>query len=637
MRNKIIFILIFLFVFLINTSFAFTDDEVLSYIQQALDEGPSTGRVIGNTINLPVTGSPIEDYDDFFAIWDFTSLNVHLVLVDQDVLDNSIKFTSNSSDTGFRLWYNSEDEVFPRSVNDSNSSYIQTVCINMVSSYTRNNFSFNSASYSFSYPWPGSWKSSTSGSPGYNYYINFGQHASDTFDKSHDYIYVSTLNIYDSYSDDVFLPANVGDIGPTFPEIIINSSSYTESNSNIPVTIFANNYYDAISGGTPVDLNYYLRLTVYDLNGLEQYYRNFYQDFDGLYNNGNIFSAENYSSASDSWALDFKEYFDFIFSNNLKYKLSLIDYDGNILDETDFFKVNFSDDFNPSTGSSYDITPTITALPLSASAQKTVTITSPVDNAVIYYKLDSGNPWQFYSDPVTVTENCKVYALLYGPDGSSATAQLDITNIANMTNFENRPNISPKINSRVEERNGDFYALFYIPSEFLEKYDISEWKLQWNINNSYWSDYPSGYDDRKGSARYYYEFTPEFPSVFSFRFVDENGFYSPSCTFTLNKNSNIPIVVGGTEGDAYDSNGNYDESKTDNNSMPSFIANAETPGEYVAAGTVYIVNLFSNIGGFFALVSSLFSFLPPIIIQILMTFLYVTFAIFVITIIKGIL
>lgn len=579
MKNKIIFILIMM-LFLISTScLAFTTDEAFELIKEFIPEYNGT---------------------NFFRndIW-------------SDEFDSFVMYsykTSETSDTILTInFFKSFEEV--ATIDSDGSWYF----------YSDNAYTV-SLRYSVS---SGSWSVFQNtdiklDSPQNLFFIGTPQRPQDVYS----YSLLTNVDFYDEDKTEILFNANYGE-EIRLPVLSSLNDLYTEKSESIDLTIYNN--------GTELEHSIVLKRFLIDTQEEDP-------DFGFLtivYDKADRF----YDADTDSWTLPLQLFNEFTFSDDYYYIVYLWcpDLDDPWVDDSGRFMVNFSDDFNPSSGSSYDITPTITAFPLSTSAQKTVTITSPVDNVVIYYKLGPDNPWQLYSSPITVTENCRVYALLHGIDGASATAQLDITNIADMTNFENRPNISPKINSRVEERNGDFYAVFYIPSEFLEEYDVSDWKLQWNINNSYWSDYPSGYDDRKGSARYYYEFTPEFPSVFSFRFVDENGFYSPSCTFTLNKNSNIPIVVGGTEGDAYDSNGNYDESNTDNNSMPSFIANAETPGEYVAAGTVYIVNLFSNIGGFFALVSSLFSFLPPIIIQILMTFLYVTFAIFVITIIKGIL
>lgn len=629
MRNKFVFILIFLFVFLINTSFAFSDSEVLNYIQQALDEGPSTGSVVGNSISI--SGGSIEDYDDLFFIWDFNSEYRAFILIDQDVLDSDIRITSSTSGEGFRFWYNSADEVSLPAVNNGDSTYLKSDIVGLASGTTRNNFNFSVSTVNFSYPWPGSWNncSDSVSYSGYNYYMNFGQHAQDNFDLNHDYIYISTMDIYDKYSDTVLLKANVGDkVNNKLPYLGSMNSIYTENSDNIDLNVYNN--------GTEFD-HYIVIKRYFESTGEVDNSLNFSFNY-------TIDRERFYNETTDSWTLPLNLFYDFNFSEDFYYivELRCPDLEVSVVDTAGPFKVKFSDEFNPSAGDSYDITPTISYYPLSASTQKSVTITSPVSNSIIYYKLGKSEPWQLYKDPIVVTQNCTIYAIIYGVDGSSATAQLDITNIKDMTAVNSRPSIGPEVKHTVNCSDGLYYVDLYV--EYSSKFSVD-----YSTDGVFWHDFTSIATHSTNYLNilpncWHIEWIMPLPKTLYFRYVDENGFYSPTTSVYIPATETGIIPVSHPAGtlNPYDENDNYIFDVNYNKDNSSFDIsdllgdNGKVDfNDVISSGLDMGWSIITHFGDFFVLIEGLFIFIPKDIMIIVVSLLIIKFIIALIGFLRG--
>ena len=59
----------------------------------------------------------------------------------------------------------------------------------------------------------------------------------------------------------------------------------------------------------------------------------------------------------------------------------------------------------------------------------TVTISTTKEGGQIYYRINSSGEWRQYSEPVTVTENCTIYARLSYSDGNGPVTAREIENI----------------------------------------------------------------------------------------------------------------------------------------------------------------------------------------------------------------
>ena len=452
------------------------------------------------------------------------------------------------------------------------------------------------------------------------------------FNDEWDTIYTNNNNFTDTYirSGNVFSDENLTTIlypanfeltppTPSTPTISISNTVYTELSSNVWCTVNRNGYED----------RGFIVLKKYDLN-------------DELidYMSINYFFEDNYyDDEHDSWTLPLNSFYEFNFSNDYYY-IAELHYDNEVV-ESDSFQVMFSDNYTVPDGGVYDLTPTITYYPESVSTSKTVSITSPIENSTIYYKLSSNGVWVMYSEPFTVNQNCTIYSHCYDVSGQSASSHVVISNIGSVEDFNNRVTLSPKCKYDVTfESDGKKYVDIIV--------DVIDGQvIEWSSDLNAWSDFPSNLF-AFGNRRY--KFSVDYlPRTYYFRYRDEiSGFYSPTATLFIQNKETILAGVhgGGTSQPAYDDNGNY---IPNNNSSSDFNGGWNSyfgTNIYNQDGTVNTGAIVSNslksswsfiaeLPAFFAIFQGLFVFIPDSIMVVIFAFLTIKFIIAIIGFLRG--
>lgn len=436
-----------------------------------------------------------------------------------------------------------------------------------------------------------------------------------------EYYYLTNHDFYSADGTEIIFKANYFER----PSLSALNSVYTESSNNINLTIYNNGS----------ELNHYLVLKKYMVKT---------DEVDSLVNINYSKYDQFYDEQSDSWTLPLNSFYDFSFSEDFYYivELKCPDLEESVVDIAGPFKVKFSDTFNPSVGDSYDITPTISYYPLSASRQKSVTITSPVSNSTIYYKLGKSEPWQLYKDPIVVTENCTIYAIIYGVDGSSATAQLDITNIKDMTAVNSRPSLGPEVKHTVNCSDGLYYVDLYV--EYSSKFSVD-----YSTDGVFWHDFTSIATHSTNYLNilpncWHIEWIMPLPKTLYFRYVDENGFYSPTTSVYISATETGIIPVSHPAGtlNPYDENDNYIFDVNYNKDNSSFDIsdllgdNGKVDfNDVISSGLGMGWSIITHFGDFFVLIEGLFIFIPKDIMIIVVSLLIIKFIIALIGFLRG--
>lgn len=622
MKNKIILILSIM-LFLISTScLAVTADDFKADLVSGIEE------LTGETYTSTLTFSDV--FENLLNSGNVQNYYIYLSNAESSVNVNFAFNVKYNDSLPFESWYSLEENgnIF----NDIPiSQYESTTAYRMRGRNTSGSYTIFKNINTNNFPESGS-LTNTNYYKVASYNVNYPDYTSGfvycpTGLGEENWTYRSTLPVRSLTDGSVLLKANSG-TSQKLPVLGSLNDIYTEKDSSIELTVYNNNS----------DLNHYVVVKRYLVSNNE-IDSNFsvsinYSKLDNYYN-----------SDTDSWVLPLENFCKFEFSNDYYYliELRVPSLDEPIIDTAGPFKVQFSDEFNPDAGDSYDITPIIAYYPLSASVQKSVTISSPVSGVDIYYKLSTQSAWQLYTGPFVVNENCIIYAVIYGVDGSSATAQLEIKNIVSQ-GFENRPGSGPLVSVLKNKSGGFFDVTFWV--EAAENLDI-----EYSTDGSFWNNYiaiakyssiwnnPVNVD----FDAYKTTLSLPLPKTVYFRYVDSNGFYSPITKVFLSASDSgmLPEKFNAGNVDLYDENGNFilDMNNKDNSSFDiSEILGENGKIDYdniISSGLDMGWSIITHFGDFFVLLQGLFIFIPKDIMLIIIGLLVIKFIIALIGFLRG--